>query len=184
MRCRGRAPRAGEALTRRSPLEGFDISPDAFSICGPKETAAVKFFHDDLLATDKHFDLALGIDVFEHVEDYLDFLRRLRAKATYKVFHVPLELSMLMLARSSSLLAMRQSVGHLHHFSKETALASLADTGYRVIDYCYTPVLDAGLYELDWKARMLGIPRRVLARVAPDASARIFGGYSLLVLAE
>lgn len=49
---------------------------------------------------------------------------------------------------------MRRSVGHIHYFTKETALALLEDTGYRVIDHGYT-----------WGATELG-------------------GYSLLVLAE
>jgi hypothetical protein len=54
-------------------------------------------------------------------------------------------------------------VGHLHHFSKETALAALEDTGYRVIDHRYT----SGRTELGglgWKTRMLKLPRKSRAR--------------------
>jgi hypothetical protein len=121
--------------------------------------------------------------VFEHVEDCFSFLRRLRDKARHKVFHVPLELSALMVARARPLLEQRRSVGHIHHFSKETALALLEDTGYRVIDHFYT----SGRTELGglgWKSRLLKWPREALFHADPDAAARILGGYSLMVLAE
>ena len=182
---------AGEVLlevAKRMPgtaeFDGYDISPDAYEICAPKSTDNVRFHLYDLLAVeDRMFDLALAIDVFEHVEDYFGFLRSLRSKARWKIFHIPLELSALMVARREPLMQERHSVGHLHHFSKETALATLEDTGYRVIDHAFT----SGRTELDglgWKTRMLKIPRKALYRVSPDAAARLLGGYSLLVLAE
>jgi hypothetical protein len=71
----------------------------------------------------------------------------------------------------------------LHHFSKETALATLEDAGYQIVDFFYT----SGSTELDgfgWKTKLLKGPRNALAAVSPDAAARLLGGYSLLVLAE
>lgn len=181
---------AGEVLielARHLPpgvrFDGYEISPDAYAICAPKSTKAIRFHLGDLMKQDQHFDLALAIDVFEHVEDYFAFLRQLKPKAQHKIFHIPLELSALMVARPRPLLHQRRSVGHLHHFSKETALATLQDTGYQVIDYTYT----SGRTELEglgWKTRLLKGPRKALAFAAPDAAARLLGGYSLLVLAE
>ena len=174
-------------LARRLPAGpryvGYDISPDAYAICARKSGGALDFRLADLLAEDVSFDVALAMDVFEHVEDYFGFLRRLKGRARHKIFHIPLELSALSVARPRPLIDARRSVGHLHHFSKETALAALEDTGYRVIDHCYT----SGRTELGglgWKTRMLKLPRRVLAAASADAAARILGGYSLLVLAE
>jgi SAM-dependent methyltransferase len=174
-------------LARRLPAGtrycGYDISPDAHALAARKSGGALEFRLGDLLAEEASFDLALAMDVFEHVEDYFDFLRRLRGKARHKIFHIPLELSVLAVARTRPLLDARRSVGHLHHFSKETALAALEDTGYRVIDHFYT----SGRTELPglgWKTRLLKVPRQALHRVNPDAAARILGGYSLLVLAQ
>lgn len=182
---------AGEVLielANRLPngirFAGYEISSDAYAICSAKSSPNIEFNYADMLTLDQHFDVALAIDVFEHVEDYLGFLRRLKQKAQYKIFHIPLELSWLMLARPNSLLDMRRSVGHLHHFSKETALATLGDAGYTVCEYVYTPAFDSGLYQLTWKQELLRIPRRAIARIAPDSAARLLGGYSLLVLAE
>lgn len=181
---------AGEilrSLSTRLPATtkffGYEISPNAYALCSAKASEKFTFRLANLLDEPEHFDLAMACDVFEHVEDYFGFLRKLRTKAKYKIFHVPLELSALQVARAQPLLHQRRSVGHIHHFSKETALATLEDTGYRVIDHFYTSGRTE-LGNLGWKSRMLKWPRQALYKLSPDAAARVLGGYSLLVLAE
>ena len=162
---------------------GYDISASAFAICSQKASERLAFRLGNLLETDEHYDVAMAIDVFEHVEDYFGFLRALRARADYKVFHIPLELSAQEVMRARPLIDARRKVGHIHHFSKETALATLEDCGYSVIDHFYT----SGRTELPgqgWKSRLLKWPRAALFRMSPDATARMLGGYSLMVLAR
>lgn len=162
---------------------GYEISEDAYRICSRKANERFAFRLANLLEEDAHFDLAMAIDVFEHVEDYFGFLRKLRTKARYKIFHIPLELSAQEVLRGRPLLNARRSVGHIHHFSKDTALATLEDCGYRVRDHFYT----SGRTELGglgWKSQLMRIPRQALYNWNPDAAARVLGGYSLLVLAE
>lgn len=181
---------AGEILralsTRLDPSTrffGYDISPSAFAICSRKANERLTYRLADLLDTEEHYDVAMAIDVFEHVEDYFGFLRRLRARATYKVFHIPLELSAQEVMRARPLIDARRKVGHIHHFSKETALATLEDCGYKVIDHFYT----SGRTELPgqgWKSALLKGPRTALFRMFPDATVRMLGGYSLMVLAR
>lgn len=170
-------------LAPGTSLTGYDISPDAYALCSRKAGGNMQFRLGDLLETQEQFDLAMAIDVFEHVEDCFAFVRKLRERARYKIFHIPLDLSALSLARGGKLLAMRKSAGHIHYFSKDTALALLEDTGYKVIDHFYT----SGTTDFDnvgWKTRLMKLPRRALARANPDAAARLLGGYSLMVLAE
>ena len=162
---------------------GYEISQDAYSICSKNEGGRFTFRLANLLDEDVHFDVAMAIDVFEHVEDYFGFLRKLRTKAQYKIFHIPLELSAQEVLRGRPLINARKSVGHIHHFSKDTAIATLEDCGYRVRDHFYT----SGRTELGglgWKSQLLRIPRHALYSWSPDAAARVLGGYSLLVLAE
>lgn len=162
---------------------GYEISRDAYRLCAPKSGGQFHFKLGDLTEEPAHFDLVMAIDVFEHVEDCFGFLRKLKSKGRHKLFHIPLDLSALSVARGRKLLDMRRSVGHIHYFTKETALALLADTGYRVIDHAYT----SGATELGhagWRTRLLKGPRELLFALHPDAAARWLGGYSLLVLAE
>jgi SAM-dependent methyltransferase len=170
-------------LPQGTRFTGFDISPDAYALASRKAGGALEFRLEDITASDERFDLVLAMDVFEHVEDYFGFLRRLKPRGTHAIFHIPLELSALSVIRPRPLIEARRSVGHLHHFSKETALAALEDTGYRVLDHAYT----SGRTELSglgWKTRLLKGPRQALYALDPDTAARVLGGYSLLVLAK
>ena len=170
-------------LAAGTRIVGYDISPDAFALCSRKAGGNIQFRLADLLAEEERFDLALAIDVFEHVEDCYGFVRGLRDRARHKIYHIPLDLSALAVARGSKLMAMRRSVGHIHYFTKETALALLEDTGHRVIDHFYTSGATE-LGNLGWKSRLMKGPRNALYHANPDVAARMLGGYSLMVLAE
>ena len=131
----------------------------------------------------EYFDIAMAIDVFEHVEDHFGFLRKLKEKAEYKIFHIPLDLSVQSVLRSAPIINFRKSLGHIHYFTKETALETLKDTGYEIVDYFYT----ASSFEVSnrgWKGDLLRIPRKLVFAVNKDLTVRILGGYSLLVLAK
>lgn len=163
---------------------GYEISPQAFEICKKKEKQNLHFFLKDLLdEREASFDVASAIDVFEHVEDCFAFLRKFRTKGKYKMFHIPLDLSVQSVFRSSPIMQRRESVGHIHYFTKETALALLKDTGYEVIDYCYTNS-SLELPNLSWKAKLMKLPRKVFFGIHQDLTVRILGGFSLLVLAK
>ena len=140
-------------------------------------------YHSRHLNYAAQFDIVMAIDVFEHVEDCFGFLRKLKEKAEYKIFHIPLDLSVQTVLRSSPIIHGRKSVGHIHYFTKETALETLKDTGYLIIDYFYT----GGSLELPnrgWKANILKIPRKLAFLLNKDLAVRLLGGYSLMVLAK
>lgn len=164
---------------------GYDISPQAHSLASSKARSNLEYVLGDLNESESAdpYDLVMAIDVFEHVEDCFGFLRRLRTRGIYKVFHIPLDLSILAILRRNGLLAVRESVGHIHYFTKETALRTLTDTGYEVLDSFYT----AGSIELPnrgWRADLIRLPRLLGHRIDPDRTARFLGGFSLMVLAR
>jgi len=109
-------------------------------------------------------------------------LRKLQKKANYKLFHIPLELTMLNVLRYLNLIKSRTQAGHLHYFCKETALLSLEDTGYEVLDWFYTPFGMERARTL--KAKLIMAPRKIFSQINIELSNRIFGGNSLLVLAK
>ncbi len=161
---------------------GYEISPQAHNLCLTKQNTPVQFILGDLLEEESAvFDLLLVMDVFEHIDDYLGFLRKLRKKAQYHIFHIPLDLHVLSVARGTSLINSRQRYGHLHHFTKDTALATLKDCGYTIIDSFYTP----GSIELPNRSlidKVLRWPRQISMAFHPDLAVRLLGGYSLMVL--
>ncbi len=163
---------------------GYEISPQAYEISKTKTKANLSYFNKDILGSgDDFYDVIMAIDVFEHVEDYFGFLRKVRTKGSYKIFHIPLDLSVQMVFRSSPIMESRANLGHLHYFTKETALATLRDTGFEVLDYFYT----SGSLDLPnrgWKANLLKIPRRLFFSLHQDFTARVLGGFSLMVLAK
>jgi SAM-dependent methyltransferase len=181
---------AGEILRQlqsRLPADtqfcGYEISPQAFALCRERANDRLRFFCDDLLTVETAaFDLLLCLDVFEHVEDYFGFLRGLRDRAEHKIFHIPLDLSVQWVWRRRPIMLEREQAGHLHYFTKETALATLQDAGYEVLDWFYTPGAIANPRSV--KAKLASLPRRLLSAVNQDLAVRILGGYSLLVLAK
>jgi len=109
-------------------------------------------------------------------------LRQMKAKAQYKIFHIPLDISLQTVLRKEGLLKRRFLHDHLHFFSKETALQAVQDAGYEVLDHFYTPratELGNALSQ-----RLLRLPRKLCFAVHNDLTVRMLGGYSLLVLAR
>jgi hypothetical protein len=165
-------------------LEGWDVSQHAIQLARSREGERVRFYQGDLLsALREPFDVLLCLDVVEHVEDYLGFLRALRARAKWVVLHIPLDLSVQSLVRVTPILRYRENLGHLHYFTRETAIESLKSAGFEVKSWRYTGgSLDLGPRTV--LQRIARWPRRAGRSVAPDLTARIFGGFSLMILAS
>ncbi|MGI9518395.1 MAG: class I SAM-dependent methyltransferase [Pirellulaceae bacterium] len=165
---------------------GYDIAPRAIELAQTIDNPKLNFECRDLLAPDNEdfFDLLLMIDVFEHVRDYFGFLEKCREKATLKVYHIPLEIHVSAVLRNQ-VTRERYSVGHIHYFNSSSAIASLKDTGHEIVDWTYT----AGCTELyrihpTFKRALANVPRWLFSRFSTGFAARMFGGYSLLVLAK
>jgi hypothetical protein len=99
-----------------------------------------------------------------------------------KIFHFPLDLSVQAVLRKRGLLTRRELYGHIQYFTKETALETLKDVGYELLDYFYTPRCIELAKQMIQKIAIL--PRKVCFAIHPDLAVRILGGYSLLVLAK
>jgi SAM-dependent methyltransferase len=172
-------------------FEGFDISPQAIELCKTIDARNCNFSCSDLLAeenTQQHFDILLVIDVYEHIPDYIGFVEKCRNKGDYKIYHIPLDMSVSSVLRNSFIPVGGVFPGgryHLHYFTADWALATLREAGHEIIDYFYT----CGSLGLFWQSPSLktGIancPRWLFSKFSLPFTARVFGGYSLLVLAK
>ena len=172
-------------------FEGYDISPHAIEICTRIDNSNCNFFCSDLLAeenTQKRFDILLVIDVFEHIPDYIGFVSKCRSKADYKIYHIPLEINVSSVLRNSFIPTGGVFPGgrsHIHYFTADWAMATLRETGHEIIDYLYT----SGSFGVFWqhpsiKTAIANCPRWLFSKFSVPFTARVFGGYSLLVLAK
>jgi Methyltransferase domain len=183
---------AGEILSqlrRQMPADvsftGFELSPDAYALCLPRAAERLEYRMESAFDAGEYYDLALMVDVVEHVEDCYGFLRKLRELARYKVMHIPLDLSAYAVT-GRTLMRARQSLGHIHYFTRATALALLAETGYDVIEAVYTfgAIQSPGQRGGSPAARALRLARHAAYFVNKELSVRLLGGASLLVLAR
>jgi SAM-dependent methyltransferase len=162
---------------------GYDISPQAITLCKGKGNERLHFELSDVRTKrGLFFDLILVLDVIEHLEDYFSFLRDIKPKSLYALFHIPLEVSVQSVLIGKTFIWTRDQHGHLHYFSKETALRTLEDIGYEVLDYSYSPEFEMPPEGAGGK--LARIPRKLLFALQPDWAARLLGGTRLLVLAK
>ncbi len=162
---------------------GYDISSDAIHIAKSREKDRLQFKQENFLKANAKFDLLLMIDVFEHVDDYLGFLKLCKSKAKNTIFHIPLDMTAKGVFRNS-ILYQRNSVGHLHYFMKETAIATLIDSGYEIVDYFYTNWSFDLTPRKTLYSKIRYIIKKMLYKVNKDITVRTFGGFSLLVLTK
>jgi hypothetical protein len=155
------------------------------AIAQPKATERLTYHHRDFLALDPDTgtDVAMAIDVFEHVEDFRGFLRAMRPRATWKLFHIPLDLSVQALLRGRGIMYARERLGHIHFFYKDSALMTLRDCGYEIVDWNYTHAAET-LPNRALRTRLLNVPRKLLRVFGEDFSVRVTGGSSMMVLAR
>ena len=160
---------------------GYDINPDAIDLA-KKIDKDLNFFNSDYLEIKNgRDDLILSADVFEHVENTYDFLSKLRAKGNFFLFNIPLEISFLSMIRKKNIFEdSYQKVGHLHFYNKRTALLTLKNCGYKIIN----EFMKDRLFELKKKnLKQLLILFPVIFKSCLTCP-RLFGGYSLVVLAK
>ena len=175
-----------EILSKQYPkasVKGFEISPHAYEMCMKKASVNLAFSMSDPFQSTETFDLCMAIDVVEHVEDPFSFLRSMRKMGRWHVFHFPLDMNALAVGRGWVLPEARRTLGHLHYFTRDSALALLIESGFEISDSFYTAWAIDQSYKT-WKKRLAAWPRRVAFKLAPDATVRLIGGWSLMVLAR
>jgi cyclopropane fatty-acyl-phospholipid synthase-like methyltransferase len=172
-----------ENLGNECNFWGYDISPQAYALARRRANERLHFARADFCEEEtRSFDLILLLDVIEHLEDYFSFLRRVKQKGGHKIFHIPLDLSVQTVLRKNALIKRREMYAHVHYFTKQTALRTLEDTGYRVLDYVYT-ARSIEFASEPWELA-LKLPRRLCFAIDQDLAAQVLGGFSLLVLAR
>lgn len=166
-------------------LKGYDISADAINIARQKATPGIHFFNADILKEkDTYAELVLVLDVFEHVRDFYSMLEQLKKHGGHFIFHIPLDLCCRSLLKPHILFQQRESVGHIHYFSKDMVIWMLEDSGYRIIDWQYSKsAIDrfAPTSPKQWIKKTL---RKISFSIHRELSVNLWGGFSMMILAK
>jgi SAM-dependent methyltransferase len=162
---------------------GYDISPHAIRLAQGRSNKRLHFKLADIREErDIYFDLLLITCVLEHLEDIYGFLRAIEGRSEYKIFQLPLQVSVRTALHRRALEAQWRH-GHRHFFTKEIVLQILKHSGYDVLDYFYgTSGPQRSGRSLVGKLRRL--PRRVLFATNEDLAVRFFGRNSIVILAR
>ncbi len=181
---------SGEILVQLSHLlpqvesfTGYDVSVDALAIARQKETKAIHFELRDITTAspDRFFDLALVIDVLEHVPDYFSLLSATALLSRYTLFHIPLDMCVWSLFREGMLTESKKRVGHIHNFTEDFILSVLEDYGFQMIMKRYTAPINRSD---KFKERVIFGLRKLLFFINQRWCTKLIGGYSLLVFTE
>jgi SAM-dependent methyltransferase len=167
-------------LPQDSVFVGYEISPQAHRMSERFANERCSFVLGDAFSDGRCFDLVLVMDVVEHVEDCFAFLRQTKAKGRHKIYNIPLDTSVSFILRG---LNQWDSVGHLHLFTMETALKTIERSGQKVLHWEFAPS-SFERHQKGLKTHLMNFARASVAVCSQKLAVRLFGGYSLLVLAE
>ena len=171
-------------LSEKVVFKGYEISPQAYEFCQTRIKDRLSFYNEDIFESkvSVRYDVVLCIDVFEHVENYIDFLRKLKTVGDYKIFRIPLDLSARGVVRNNFWNS-REEFGHLHYFTKELILQVLKDLDYVVVDSFFdTTAMQSKPTSI--KNYLMTLLNKFAFMINQDFAARTFGGYFLMVTAK
>ena len=175
-------------------FRGYDIAPDAIELAKARENEHLHTFLGDV--RDDHdycCDLIMIIDTLEHFENCFQLLRDIKSKSTYKIFQLPLDISVRSVL-GNKLPEYRHATGHLHFFTKDIALEVIKDAGYEIVDcfYAIEPFRGIGIKPYPFPLDQIRTVVRALQRLPllvcdalnQDLAARVFGNWKLIVVAK
>lgn len=159
---------------------GHEISPQAHALLRSRAIDRLHFRIAELsLGEDAFFYLLLVLDVIEHLEDCFSFLCASGQRPTCKVFHVPLDMSVQAVSRNIRTMEYHEEYAHIHHFTKDRALAVLRDTRYELSDYFNAQ--RSNEIALHLIQRHFSRPRKLFFAIQQDLADRVLYEYSLIV---
>jgi SAM-dependent methyltransferase len=161
---------------------GFDTSKDVAPFWTKNEADNLTFSLTDIVDVQQRFDLVLCLDVFEHVDDYIGFLKALRERGSRFIFNIPLDMNVAKLL-TGGLRYVREEVGHLHYFSTYSAIETLKYAGY-TIDCSFLSAMFRQTTPRNVRQAIMLAPRLLTSVLGDTLSALLTGGYSLVVLAS
>lgn len=161
-------------------IDGYDVHPYMSQL---KEEKDVRFYSGDFctIAHEKIYDLAIMLDVIEHVPDPISFIHNVSKSARIIAFHIPLDDSLLSWVRNIQ----RGNLSHPGHIivlDASAALNLLTFSGLRIIDFAFSPVFRAPSGKKSLAQRLINPIREIMYRISPFLTQKTLAGVSLTIL--
>jgi SAM-dependent methyltransferase len=160
----------------------------------PKKNIVIGDISQETNFKDKSFDLCVGIDVLEHIDNLENAVREIRRISKYAIFKIPIEKSLaIRLVNTLTAGKYRKNIiariGHIHWFSKDE-IRLFFENKFEKVEY--SEYANIGLYQYK-KNLMAKSPKRVLLiiwyflsallfRISPCANATVFGDHLIILV--
>jgi len=167
----------------KASFTGYDLSDDVIEIWNSRKiNSNLNYQKSNILLEEKYFDLIICLDVIEHIEDYYSFLRNIRLKGDNFIFNIPLDMNVMKILTPGIRLA-REEVGHIHYFNVYTAIKSLEDCGFTIVESQLSMAF-LSIAPRNFR-QFLALPFRFFSLIfGKRLSVKLFGGASLVIYAK
>ncbi len=177
-----------EILARRgidARFTGFDIASVAVKRAGQiwRDRERLRFECQDVLTLERlDYDVCLLIDVLEHLDNPLHFLRELRVRGLSEyVVHLPLENNWLAIVRGKTD-PRRSPVGHQHFYDTHSAVSLMEQADLNVTRRVYTVEIDHDIrLHRTFKTLLAYLPRKLMLSIWPALCVHTIGGAGLML---
>ncbi|MFC1667404.1 class I SAM-dependent methyltransferase [Candidatus Omnitrophota bacterium] len=159
--------------------DGYDISPAIIEAARKNFSEASFYCHEfdkeKYKAPRQNIDIALLIDIFEHIENPEHLLRDISEVSTYAICHIPLEDNLEVKIRGLKK-RFKKSLGHINYYNKKNAVELIEKNGFSIENMIFT-CLD---YDSDYIIKSLA--RRLIAQPLRKIFFKNFPGFTASVL--
>ena len=120
-------------------FSGFDINKEIIDIANKDSEKNINFFCEDFFKSNlyKKSDLILCADVYEHIDDYIGFLKKLSYGGKFFLFNIPLDLSFRSILTNKVIENNFNTFGHIHFFNKNISKLMLNYCNFEVMNMAY-----------------------------------------------
>jgi len=170
----------------------LDLSPRMLEVQRRNNPDLLKVLNEDIRHTslaDKEVDIALLIDVLEHVPEPQIALRELRRISKYAIFKIPLESNLAskisnFLDRGKLRRHFIQDCGHINVYGLSAVLKQIETYLGHIFMVNFTNVFDysLGQNKLNWIGRIEAILGLAMSKVYPKLASLVFGDFIVLLV--
>lgn len=160
-------------------VKGYDVSPHVNDL----NVENVSFLHGDFIEIGTPTDLISLTDVFEHVPDPVDFIKKVSKKGQLVAFHIPLDNCLSVNLRNLQREKI-QNPGHLIFLDLNSALNMVTMAGLQILDYDFSrETINAPSNNETMLQKVFSPLKKIMFMVNPWLYSKIFG-FSLVVIAK